>query len=47
MKEPPPKKPSLLDRLRSLPIWLWVVILVIESIVLLGLVVVFVVLLIR
>ncbi len=41
MNEPPLKKPSFLDRLRSLPLWLWVVLLVIESVILVGLLVLF------
>ena len=47
MKEPPAKKPSLLGRLRSLPLWLWVAFIVIESVILVGLVVVFLVVLVR
>ena len=43
MNEPPAKKASLLGRLRSLPLWMWVALLVIESIILVGLVVVFLV----
>lgn len=47
MKEPTAKKTSLLDRLRSLPLWVWVVVLVVESIVLVGCLVVFLVVLTR
>jgi hypothetical protein len=47
MNEPPAKKASLLGRLRSLPLWMWVALLVIESIILVGLLVVFLVALTR
>lgn len=47
MTEPPAKRASLLERLRSLPLWMWGVVLAVESIILVGLVVVFVVLLVR
>ena len=47
MNEPPAKKPSFLGRVRSLPLWLWVVVLGIESVILVGLLVVFLVVLVR
>jgi hypothetical protein len=47
MNEPPAKKASLMGRLRSLPLRMWVAFLVIESIILVGLLVVFLVMLIR
>lgn len=47
MRETPPKGPGFLGRLRSFPLWVWVVFLAIESIILLGLVVLFLLLLVR
>ena len=43
MNEPPVKRTTFLDRIRSLPLKAWVVILVIESLIFLALVVVLVV----
>lgn len=45
MNEPPAKKASFLGRLRSLPLWAWVVFLAVESVILIGLLVVFVIVL--
>jgi hypothetical protein len=47
MNEPPAKSQSLFDRLRSLPVKAWVVILVAESVVFLILIVVLVLLVFR
>ena len=43
MNEPPVKRTSFLDRLRSLPLKAWVIVLVIESLIFLALVAVLVV----
>ena len=47
MNEPPAKKASIVSRVRSLPLWMWAVFLAVESIILVGLVVVFLVVLVR